>query len=236
MFLRFLPYRSPRLETVGGEKMNMARLQNTVPAQTQTLAQPPQLQLPQLSSLATESIPLTDWNSYGFAISKSRIQSWIAKARVNGIMREGAVLRFGQRYYVNPTQLHAWMNRHGDRTPLARRTTQKRRDQRAGETRPTDDKEQQAVTPPLQAQEQPTQARGQRHQMTDAQVRNLRKRYAAVSSTEAREAEIKRQAKRLHFTEKSVREAATGRTYRHLPMPKAQTQAQTQAVETAAPA
>jgi hypothetical protein len=68
------------------------------------------------------------------------------------------------------------------------------------------------------------------HQLSDAQVRNLRKRYAAASSTEAREAEIKRQAKRLHFTEKAVKEAATGRTHRHIPMPP------TQAAETAAPA
>jgi hypothetical protein len=211
----------------------MTQLQNIAPQQPQPLL-PQSLQAQPQSLLTTASIPLKDWNKYGFTIPASTIRSWIAKARVNGIMREGAVKRFGQRYYVTPYRLDAWMDNHGERTPLTR-STQRRRTptSKAGEARaPTDGKERQAVTPPLQAQEQPTQARGQRHQMTDAQVRNLRKRYAAVSSTEAREAEIKRQAKRLHFTEKSVREAATGRTYRHLPMPKAQTQA----VETAAPA
>jgi hypothetical protein len=211
----------------------MTQLQNIAPQQPQPLL-PQSLQAQPQSLLTTASIPLKDWNKYGFTIPASTIRSWIAKARINGIMREGAVKRFGQRYYVTPYRLDAWMDNHGERTPLTR-STQRRRTptSKAGEARaPTDGKEQQAVTPPLQAQEQPTQARGQRHQMTDAQVRQIRRQFTSASSEETRAAVVTRLAKRYGFTEKAVRDVATGRTYRHLPMP----QAQTQAVETAAPA
>jgi hypothetical protein len=211
----------------------MARLQNTTQAQT---LPPPPLQ-PQVN--LTESVPLADWNKYGFTIRASRIRSWIAESRVNGIMREGAVLRFGQRYYVNPTQLNAWMTLHGNRTRLTR-GTQPRRGQ-AQKAASTDGKEQKEQQAPQSLPTQPTQTKGQRHHLTDAQVRQSRNQLARAAP-ENKEMVIARLAKRYGFTEKAIREAATGRTYTHLPMPKAQ-QAQprqsgrktktTQAVETA---
>jgi hypothetical protein len=211
--------------------------QNITSQQPQPLLPQP-LQAPPGNLLATESIPLADWNSYGFTIPASRIRSWLSQARVNGIMREGAVLRFGQRYYVNPMQLYTWINRHGDRTRL----TRGQRTRRQGETRAaTDGKEQQlAGTAPQSPTESQTQVTGKRHQLTDAQVRQSRIQLARAAAGD-QEKVIARLAKRYGFKEQTVREAALGRTYRHLPMPQAQPK-QTKktkaarAVETVAPA
>jgi hypothetical protein len=92
---------------------------------------------------------------------------------------------------------------------------------------PTDSKTQ-APSPPSQTQEsQPSpvpEAKQQRRRaLTESQVRQLRKRYVAASESE-REEVIRQSAKRYHFTGKAIRDAATGRTYKFLPMPGAQTQ------------
>jgi hypothetical protein len=198
----------------------MARLQNTTPTQAQPLTPPPLVG--QLASVG-EPIPLASWNEYNFAIPQSRIRSWIVKARINGIMREGAVLRFGQRYYVNPAQLNAWMARHSDRTPLSR-STQRKPAQKAAGTRATDGQE---STAPQLAPTEKKQKQG-RHQLLESQVRQIRNQVARATSPADQEAIITRLAKRYGFIEKSVRDAALGNTYKHLPMPQAK-QAETAA-------
>lgn len=226
----------------------MTQLQNTMPPPAQPL--PPvlgQLQA-QYGMLWTSSIALSEWDDYGFTIPASRIRSWVKEARQNGIMREGAVTRFGQRYYATPLLIYGWMGKHGERTPLSRSTHRRRTPSpKAGETRATDGGQKSAQTPelkPLQevpgqpTQGQPTPAKGQRHHLTDAQVRQSRLQLARAAP-EGQEAVILRLAKRYGFKEQTVRDAAMGRTYKHLPMPQAQPAQPrktktAQAVETAA--
>jgi hypothetical protein len=230
----------------------MDQLQNITPQQPQPLLPQPAQTQPQLSLLWTSPIPLSLWDRFGFTVRASRIRSWIAEARTNGIMREGAVKRFGQRYYATPYLLYGWMNTHGETTPLKR---PRRQGKRGGPTKAT------AGSPPVAAggrQEQPTgpvpgsdrgtvstaqpevQAKRARRQLTESQVRQSRNQLVRAAP-EGQEAVIARLAKRYGFSAQTIRDAALGRTYQHLPMPQGQpkqaggrkTKA-TQAVETAA--
>jgi transposase-like protein len=208
----------------------MARLQNTTP-QVLAPSPPPQVQQPQsLNLLTAEPIALAEWNGYGFTLPASRIRSWIAKSRVNGIMREGAVLRFGQRYYVNPAQLYGWMNRHGDRTRLTRSTPRTR-----VRSEETEEARQPSQASGLSPAEQPAQKARPRHQLTEAQVRQARIQLAKATP-ENQGVVIMRLAKRYGFGEQTIRDAATGHTYQHLPMPTGKKTKTIEAREAAAPA
>jgi hypothetical protein len=194
----------------------MTILQTPTPTQAQQL--PPQAQ-----PFGAFSIALARWNDYGFSIPKSRIQSWLAKARVNGIMREGAVLRFGQRYFVDPLRLDAWMHKHSEGTPLTRGTAKRRRGKDTKEEKrlaPTDGKGQQAKQQPT-----PQQAKKPRRgnlepgkpSLEPDQVADIR-RQAAGTPPEGRVKLYADLAAKYSRHTKVIAECATGKTYKHLPL------------------
>jgi hypothetical protein len=230
----------------------MNQLQNITPQPTQPLLPQALPAQPQLSPLWTSSIALSHWDRYGFTVRASRIRSWIANARANGIMREGAVKRFGHRYFATPYLLDVWMDKHGERTPLTRPKRRSEEDKRKPVKKEaiTSSKEQPPAlttsTAPAanEATTQPPVTKRARRQLTEAQVRQSRNQLARAAP-EGQEAVIVRLAKRYGFSAQTIRDAATGRTYQHLPMPKTQPaqpkqagkkSKTAQAVETTAPA
>jgi hypothetical protein len=196
----------------------MTRLQTPTAPQAQQLL-PQQIQ--PLGFMAGP-IQLSQWDNYGFTIPRSTIAGWIAKSRVNGIMREGAVLRFGQRYYVDPQRLDAWMHGHSEGTRLTR--PKRRRDEdkeKGGETRTARPKQQKATTDGEGQKAKRTLHRGNlnpgKPSLSDDQVKEIRQR-AAQTPEENRLKLYAELAAKFGGHQKVVQECAEGRTYKRLPL------------------
>jgi hypothetical protein len=191
---------------------------------TSTQNQPLPAQVQQLGGLGLTKIPLAKWDSYGFSIRASRIRSWIAKAKQNGIMREGAVTRIGQFYYATPARVDHWMDNHGETTPLTRGPVKRRRGEDKDTKRTTTDgQKQQAKRTLHRGNLNPGQP-----SLTDPQVEEIR-RAAAQTPPEGRLKLYAELAAKFGRHTKVIEECAQGKTYKRLPLTATYTASQAQA-------
>lgn len=165
------------------------------------------------------SVRLSLWDNYGFTVPKSQIVSWIANSRKNGIMREGAVLRHGQRYWVDPQRLDIWMHNHSEGTPLKRDTRARDEDK---DTRAGDDQKQQAKG---DGQKQQTKRKTLHTgnpspgnpSLEDDQVMEIRQQ--AAKTPEADRLRLYGSlAAKFGRHEKVIEQCAEGKTYKRLPL------------------